>query len=114
MKRIVKTLLLKDNPILIEKYCKIHEKIWPEVREGIKDSGISNMEIFLQGRLAVMLVEISENLDENEVFKKLAEYPRQKEWEEYVAQFQECNKDDSSAEKWKVMSKIFTLNNENS
>ena len=37
-KRYCQTLSLKNNPILIEEYRKIHseEKAWPEIRAGIR------------------------------------------------------------------------------
>ena len=38
---------------------------------------------------------------------RLAQLPRQAEWEAYVAQFQGCNADVRSDEKWKMMVKIF-------
>lgn len=109
MQRLVKTLHLKDDAELIRQYCDIHDNIWPEIREGIKDVGIDSMDIYLHGNLAVMIVEMADNLDSEKVFARLATLPRQQEWEEYVARFQECDKDNTSAEKWKPMQRIFKL-----
>ena len=39
----------------------------------------------------------------------LAELPRQAEWEAYVAQFQGCDPEAKSTEKWQLMDKIFDL-----
>ena len=109
MRRIVKTLDLKPDAELIEKYKYTHDHIWPEIREGIKKAGISNMELYLLDNRAVMIVELDKSLKPEKVFDLLATMPRQQEWEEYVAQFQECREDDTSAEKWKTMTKIFSL-----
>ena len=113
MLRIVKTLYLKPDPESIARYREIHENIWPEIRQGIKDAGIHNMELFLLGNLAVMTVEIEDGLNPESVFDKLASLPRQQEWENFVARFQQCGKDDSSAQKWHDMERIFSLTHEN-
>jgi len=44
-RRFCFTLDLKDDPALIAEDRKYHEKIWPEVTQGLKDSGIENLEI---------------------------------------------------------------------
>ena len=46
-KRYCQTLSLKNNPILIEEYRKIHseEKAWPEIRAGIRAVGNGNLYI---------------------------------------------------------------------
>ena len=38
---------------------------------------------------------------------RLASLPRQAEWEAYVSQFQGCDPNATSAEKWQMMDKIF-------
>ena len=40
-------------------------------------------------------------------FYGLATLPRQAEWEAYVSQFQGCDANATSAEKWLLMDKIF-------
>jgi len=46
-RRFCFALDLKDDPAPapIAEYRKDHEKIWPEVTQGLKDSGIENLEI---------------------------------------------------------------------
>lgn len=109
MIRLVKTLHLKDDEKLIAEYKETHDKIWPEIREGIRRAGICCMDIYLLGNLAVMIVELPDDIDPEEAFARLATYPRQQEWEEYVAKFQQCGEGESSAEKWKPMTKVFEL-----
>jgi L-rhamnose mutarotase len=40
---------------------------------------------------------------------KLAELPRQQEWEDYVASQQQCEKGMTSDQKWHMMRRIFAL-----
>ena len=58
-KRYCQTLSLKNNPILIEEYRKIHseEKAWPEIRAGIRAVGILEMEIYILGSQLFMIIE---------------------------------------------------------
>ena len=109
MQRFVNTLQLVDDPQAIAQYREIHDKIWPEIAEGIRSVGIQTMDIYLHGNLAVMIIEIPEEIDLDRAMLRLSKLPRQEEWEEYVARFQQCLPGDSSAEKWKRMTRIFTL-----
>ena len=105
----MQTLDLVDDPELIKFYKEAHEKIWPEIVEGIKEVGVTRMDIYLYGTRLVMELEISDDVDKEKAFARLATLPRQQEWEEYVGKCQVCNPDDSSAEKWHPMEKIFGL-----
>ena len=103
-KRYCQTLSLKNNPILIEEYRKIHseEKAWPEIRAGIRAVGILEMEIYILGSQLFMIIETPLDF-------KLSNLPRQAEWEKYVSKFQDCPYLSSSAEKWKLMERMFYL-----
>lgn len=111
VKRYCQTLSLKDNPELISAYRKAHskEEAWPEIREGIRSVGILEMEIYILGNKLFMIVETPLDFDWDEAMKKLATLPRQAEWEEYVANFQQCAKGATSDEKWQMMERIFYL-----
>ena len=109
MQRFVNTLRLVDDPEAIKQYCEVHDRIWPEIAEGIRSVGIRTMDIYLLGNLAVMIIEIPDDIDLDEAMQRLSRLPRQDEWEEYVARFQQCLPGDTSADKWKRMTRIFTL-----
>lgn len=111
VKRYCQTLSLKDNPELISAYRKAHskEEAWPEIREGIRSVGILEMEIYIWGNKLFMIVETPLDFDWDEAMKKLATLPRQAEWEEYVANFQQCAKGATSDEKWQMMERMFYL-----
>ena len=110
-KRYCQTLSLKNNPILIEEYRKIHseEKAWPEIRAGIRAVGILEMEIYILGSQLFMIIETPLDCDWKIAMDKLSNLPRQAEWEKYVSKFQDCPCLSSSAEKWKLMERMFYL-----
>ncbi len=112
VKRYCQTLDLKENPGLIAEYRRLHsrEQAWPEIRKGIREVGILEMEIYILGSRLFMIVETPLDFDWDKAMKRLATLPRQAEWEEYVARFQKCASENaSSAEKWKLMERMFYL-----
>ena len=110
-KRYCQTLELKDDPALIAEYVNRHSeaKRWPEIVEGIRSVGILEMEIFLIETRLFMIVDTALDFDWDSAFARLATLPRQSEWEDYMAIFQVCKEGASSAEKWRLMDKIFDL-----
>jgi L-rhamnose mutarotase len=110
-KRYCKVLKLQPNKSLIKEYIDIHkpENLWPEISEGIRSVGIIDMEIYLQGNLAFMIMDTVPDFDHEKAMKKLADLPRQKEWEQYVSQFQQAGEKADTPEKWEVVERIFTL-----
>ena len=111
VKRYCQALDLKNNPKLIAEYRKIHsrEEAWPEIRAGIRSVGILEMEIYIVGCKLFMIVEAPLDFDWDSAMKRLAQLPRQAEWEDHVARFQECVSGSSSAEKWQLMERMFYL-----
>ncbi len=111
VKRYCQTLSLKNNLELIAEYRKIHsrEHAWPEIREGIRSVGILEMEIYISGTLLFMIVETPLGFDWDSAMERLAHLPRQAEWEDYVARFQECAPGSTSSQKWKLMERMFYL-----
>ena len=106
------TLDLQDDPELIEEYRHWHspEHIWPEIPEGIKRAGILDMEIYLLGTRLFMILEAGPDFDFERDMERLSTFERQKEWEEFVSRFQKTLPDAKSKEKWRVMEKVFELN----
>jgi len=49
------------------------------------------------------------DFDHNEAMKKLGSLPKQKEWEEYVSQFQQAGDKADTPEKWQTMQRIFRI-----
>ena len=111
VKRYCQTMDIKDNPKLIKEYIRCHSKpeAWPEIRAGIRSVGILEMEIYILGSRLFMIIETPLDFDWETAMDRLSHLPRQAEWEEYVSKFQECMPTSTSAEKWKLMERMFYL-----
>lgn len=111
VKRYCQTLQLKNDPELIREYIRRHtpENRWPEIPEGIRAVGILDMEIYLLGNTLFMIVETPLDFEWDTAMARLAELPRQAEWEAYMSIFQEADSNATSAEKWQLMERIFSL-----
>ena len=111
VKRYCQTLDLKDDPALIDEYVRRHSQAqaWPEIRAGIREVGILEMELYILGTRLFMIVETPLDFEWEAAMKKLATLPRQAEWEDYMAVFQLAKPGASSAEKWQLMDRIFYL-----
>jgi L-rhamnose mutarotase len=110
-KRYCKVLNLQNNPELIEKYKDVHKpgNTWPEISRGIREVGIIDMEIYIKGNTCFMIMDTVPDFEHEKAMKKLAGLPRQKEWEEYVSQFQNAGDKSATPEKWEVVERIFVL-----
>ncbi len=107
MMRFCQTLTLKNEPELINKYLEVHKHVWPEIIEGQHQVGIQSMEIYAHGSQLFMIVDTCDDFNWERDMARLATLPRQAEWEAYVSQFQDCDANATSAEKWQLMDKIF-------
>ncbi|MCF0189902.1 MAG: L-rhamnose mutarotase [Marinilabiliaceae bacterium] len=111
VKRFCRTMDLREDPELIAEYCKRHskEEAWPEIRAGIREVGILEMEIYIMGSHLFMIVETPVDFDWDKAMAQLAQLPRQQEWETYMSIFQKCNPTDTANDKWTMMERIFYL-----
>ena len=111
IKRFVQTLTLNSDEEARREYIKWHspEHNWKEIRNGIREVGIIEMEIYILGNTLVMIVDTPEDFDWGKAMARLATLPRQAEWEAFVSQFQGSNANATSDEKWQMMQRIFFL-----
>ena len=102
---------LKNEPALIKEYRNRHseDNAWKEILDGIRAVGILEMEIYILDNRLFMIVETPLDFDWDSAMAKLAILPRQQEWEEYMAMFQNCDATATSDEKWKMMERMFHL-----
>ena len=110
-KRYCKTLKLEDDPKLIEEYKRVHAPgtVWPEITQGMKEVGIVDMEIYIQGTQLFMIMDTVPDFDHDKAMKELASKPRQAEWEAFVSRFQKTSAEASAEKKWQLMERIFKL-----
>ena len=101
------TLDLKDDPALIVEYEQYHTAVWPEIRESIISSGITNMEIFRYETRLFMIMETDETFTFEKKATMDAANPKVQEWEALMWKFQQPLKTAAKGEKWVLMNKIF-------
>lgn len=111
VKRYCQTMELKDDAALIAKYIEAHDRdhSWQVIRDGIKEVGILEMEIYIKDNRLFMIVEAPADFDWDKAMARLATLPRQAEWEAFVSQFQKCAAEATSDEKWQMMERMFYL-----
>ena len=111
IKRYVQTLELNSDEEARREYIKWHSKeySWKEIREGIREVGILEMEIYIHRNTLVMIVDTPIDFDWTTAMARLATMPRQAEWEAFVSQFQGCSAEATSDEKWQMMDRMFYL-----
>ena len=100
---------LIDNPQLISEYKAYHQKVWPEILNSIKDSGITVLDIYCVGNRMFMIIEADEHFSFEKKSAMDANNPKVQEWEELMWKFQQALPWAKPGEKWMLMEKIFEL-----
>lgn len=84
---------MKLNPGMIEAYKERHENIWPDLRQLLKDAGISEYSIFFDEETNTLFAfqkqageQGSQDLGQTEIVR---------EWWKYMAELMETNPDNS-------------------
>ncbi len=108
-RRYCLTLDLKDDPKLIAEYKRYHEKIWPEITQSIRDSGIEDLEIYLLGTRMFMVMEVNEHFSFEAKARADQHNPKVQEWETLMWKFQQPLPQAALGEKWLRMDRIFKL-----
>lgn len=109
IRRYCLALDLKDDHQLIAEYKRYHEKIWPEITESLKDSGIEDLEIYLLGTRLFMILETSEEFSFAAKAEADRANPKVQEWEKLMWKFQKPLPQAKPGEKWILMERIFKL-----
>ena len=112
MQRHCLTLDLKNDPDLIAAYKAHHQKVWPEIIESIRGSGITNMEIYLLGNRLMMVIEANDDFSFEKKTEMDADNERVQEWEKLMWQYLQALPMAQPGEKWMLMEKIFDLKTE--
>ncbi|MBC7569478.1 MAG: L-rhamnose mutarotase [Spirosoma sp.] len=104
------TLDLKDDPVLIAEYERLHERLRPEIEQSIREAGVLNMEIYRVGNRLFMLMETDDTFSFTAKAAADAANPAVQEWETFVWQYQQALPFAKPGEKWVLMNQIFALN----
>ena len=109
MKRHCLALDLKNDPELIAAYEEHHKKVWPEILENIRDSGILSMEIYRAGNRLFMIMEVDDQFSfERKALADLSN-PKVEIWESLMWKYQQALPFAKPGEKWVLMEKIFSV-----
>lgn len=108
-RRYCLTLDLKNDPALISEYKRHHEKVWPEIVESIRASGIEDMEIYLLGTRMFMIMEVNDSFSFEEKARADRTNAKVQEWEQLMWKFQQALPAAGPGEKWLLMERIFKL-----
>ena len=109
MNRYCLALDLKDDEALIKEYEAYHKKVWPEILQSIKESGIEQMEIYRVGNRLFMIMETNDHFDFEKKARADATDPKVKEWEALMWRFQKPTPWTEPGNKWQPMGQIFSL-----
>lgn len=109
MKRYCLALDLKNDPLLIHKYIEHHKRVWPEIIESIKNSGVLDMQIYHFNDRLFMIIEVSDHFSFEKKNKMDSQNPFVIKWEELMSNYQKNLPFTSPNQKWVLMDKIFEL-----
>ena len=111
MTRFVYAADLHDDPASIAAYEAWHrpDRIWPSVAHAIRESGITDLELFRTGERLVMIIEAPDGFSPEARAAKDAENLDVQAWEALMSTFQRPLRWAKPGEKWLAMQRIFSL-----
>jgi L-rhamnose mutarotase len=111
MPRHYYALDLRDDAAAIAEYERWHQpgRVWPEIIESIRASGIEEMEIFRTGNRLMMVVQVAKNYDPLSRRDTDTVDPKTREWEARMDVYQQRLPWAEPGQKWVLMARIFSL-----
>ncbi|MFT3904176.1 MAG: L-rhamnose mutarotase [Niabella sp.] len=100
---------LKPDEGLIREYEVYHRAVWPEILQSIRDSGITDMQIYRTGSRLFMIMEVPEDFSFEKKATADAANPVVQQWEALMWKYQQALPGTMAGEKWVLMEKIFEL-----
>jgi L-rhamnose mutarotase len=111
MPKLYYALDLHDDPALIAEYERWHraENVWPEILESIAAAGILELEIHRVEDRLVLTMDVDESFSPEAKAAADAKDLRVQAWETLMSSFQKPLPGSAPGEKWRKMSRIFSL-----
>jgi L-rhamnose mutarotase len=108
--RYALALDLVDDAQRIADYEKVHEKIWPEVRDHLLEQGVTGMEIYRLGTRLFMVMEVDTDVyDAQAMAQASLSNPAIVRWETLMWTYQVPTPWTPPGEKWTALDLIFDL-----
>jgi L-rhamnose mutarotase len=101
---------LKNDEQLISEYENYHRAVWPEIVDSIRDSGITDLEIYRVSNRLFMIMETDAGFSFDKKNAMDNANPKVQEWETLMWKYQQALPVAKPGEKWMLMDKIFELN----
>jgi L-rhamnose mutarotase len=111
MNRFCYALDLIDDSKLIQEYINYHQKVWPEIKQSILDSGIELMEIYCVGNRLFMITDVNENFSFDKKSSIDGLNNKIQEWEKLMWKYQQKLPFAKEGEKWVLMESIYQQKN---
>ncbi|MEM9678813.1 MAG: L-rhamnose mutarotase [Bacteroidota bacterium] len=102
------TLDLYDDPLLIARYKLLHQQVWPEILESIRESGIKCMEIYNISTRLFMIIEVDETFSFERKRNMDIANKKVQEWEQLMDTYQKRLGFAKENQKWVLMENIFS------
>jgi L-rhamnose mutarotase len=107
MLRQVLAFDLKDDSV-VETYREYHRRVWPEVLESLRVSGVLDLQIYLLGCRLVMIADLEDGADLRRAFAtRMASHPRVAEWERLMMSLQQPAPGAADGDWWTAMEPVF-------
>jgi len=107
MKSYCFALDLKEDEKKIAAYDEYHRKVWPEVRESLRQAGILEMEIYRTFNRLFMIIHTRPDFSFERKASLDAANPQVQEWETLMAVFQQPLPWAEPGQKWILMDRVF-------
>jgi len=103
------SLDLRPNPVLIAEYVHLHQQVWQEVQESIRNAGVIDMQLYRLGNRLFMIMDTSDSFTLEQKAAMDASNPKVVEWEILMGKYQEVDVAGDPTRRWQLMEKIFQL-----
>ena len=107
MKKYCLACDLKDDDRLINTYDEYHRNVWPEIKESLKQSGISVMEIYRTGNRMFMIIQVNPDFSFEKKAAMDSANPIVQKWEALMSGFQQRIPWAQQDVKWVLMERVF-------
>ncbi len=111
MKEIAFALDLKDDPDSIREYCDWHQKVWPEITQGMARFGVLSQNIYRTGNRLYMVLRVEDDFEYKVDFARyMAETPRAGEWDTFMRGYQQPVPWAQEGDWWAPMDRVYDMN----